>query len=97
MPTQQEITLSIIKLEGDMVKNLAKASKLDRVGRWKDAETYLQNALADLLKIGVLESDCEGVVKEAESGLDGLLVGEFEFNEFVDIEFTQNVYKSVCQ
>ena len=95
--TEQEITLSIIKLEGDMITSLHKASKFDRVGRWQDAEDYMQQALASLLRIGVLESNCEGVVKEAECGIDDLIQGEFIPEEIVAQEFTKQTFKGICQ
>jgi len=89
--TDEEIALSITKLDCDIAKALTKASKMDRVGRWEDAMNCMEEALASLRKIGVLESECDGVYKEAECGINDPLTGEFEFNEFVDIEFVQNI------
>ena len=95
--TEAEITLSIVKLERDMVKSLAKAATFDRVGRWEDAESCMDEALVSLRKIGILESTCDGVIKEAECGLETLFVGEFKEDEFVIEEFTQKTFKAICQ
>ena len=95
MTTELQITLSIIKLEADMIASLFKASTLDRVGRWEDAESQLSCALALLRKIGVLESTCEGVDKEVERGLDDLFEGEFLTDEFIIEEFTKQTFKVI--
>lgn len=102
MPSQIEITdleiaLSIAKLEGDMVVSLHKATKKDRVGNWEEAIDCLDEALASLRAIGVLESNCPSAYKEAECGLDDMLSGEFESDEFAVQEFTQQIFRRICQ
>lgn len=89
MDLELQIKLSVAKIENEMINHLVKASKLDRLGRWEDAEKCLDKALEDMREIGILESNCEGVEKELGTELDALLTGEFVNGEFATEEFTE--------